>query len=30
MVVLDGDDGHDFKRIDLEEIGKRLLKDLPN
>ena len=30
MVVLDGDDGHDFKRIDLEEIGKRLLMDLPN
>ena len=30
MVVLDGDDGHDFKRIDLEGIGKRLLKDLPN
>lgn len=30
MVVLDGDDGHDYKRIDLEEIGKRLLKDLPN
>lgn len=22
MVVLDGNDGHDFKRVDLEEIGK--------
>lgn len=30
MVVLDGDDGHNFKRIDLEEMGKRLSKDLPN
>lgn len=30
MVALEGDDGHDFKRIDLGKIGKRLLKDLPN
>ena len=30
MIVLDGDDGHDFRRIDLEATGKSLLGDLSN
>lgn len=30
MIVLDGDDGHDFRRIDLETTGKNLLGDLSN
>lgn len=30
MMILDGDDAHDFKCIDLEEIGQKLLRDLPN